>query len=500
MSDQTIDSSKELKKQKNKQRFERCVFWAARISFCIAAIALLVFILYVGDLSFLPVGYFVALLVGAVLVVSLQVLFLCLPKHRMGLRIISFLLSVIVLIASTLGTYGLHFIYKNLDQINQGANVTTIVVSIYVKQDSEYENVEQLKNAIVGVRMEEMNDTIVQAVVKLKDELDAQVNIQEYADYNQLIQALKNGDVDAILLDEGMMLNITEFFDATFLQWARLLSEGTRIEQDIDTEQVKVTNAPFIVYISGMDTKGNYPIAENGRSDVNQIVVVNPVTKKILLVNTPRDTYVALDGDPTKMDKLTHAGVYGVNCSIDTLEALYDIKINYYVKVNFRSLVNIIDALGGITVQSDYAFSISKYAFNKGSNNLTGEQALIFVRYRRGLPGGDMQRGVHQQRVIQAVLKKLMSPAVVSNFADVLTAITDNTKTNLPSDSMNALIQMQLKDMATWDIQTYAMFGSGSQGTLYAFGTQVQYPVLSAPEKQVAEIQALIEQVMQTKK
>ncbi len=492
---QSEASCKALKKQRRQQRFRRVVFWAAWVSFCIEVLALVVFTGYVGVLSFLPHSYFIVLLIGTVILIGLHVLSLCMQKRAVSAGIVSLILSLILAVTSIWGSVALRFVYKNLEQTNQGANVTTIVVSVYVRQDSEYETLEQLKNHNVGVRPDPMNDTMAQAVEQLKEDLAQQVRVAEYADYTQLIQALKDEEVDAILLDEGMVANITEFFDADFLNWARMLSESARVEQEIEIENVDVTKTPFIVYISGMDTKGNYPIADNGRSDVNQIAVINPIAKKILLINTPRDTYVALSGDPAKMDKLTHAGVYGINCSIDTLEALYDININYYVKVNFNSLIRIVDALGGITAESDYAFKAGKYTFHKGLNDLNGDQALAFVRHRYNLPGGDMQRGVHQQRVIQAILKKLMSPAMISNFPEVLTAITDNTKTNLSSDSINALIQMQLTDMAPWEIQTYAMFGKGLKGALYAFGTPVQYDVLTAPEEQIAEIQMLIRQI-----
>lgn len=502
---QTVDIHKEAKTKRHQHRFRRCIFWAAWISFLAEVVALSVFVIYVGILSFLPMGYFVALLLGMVLVTSLQLLSLRLQKRPAGTSIISLFLSVILFVLSIAGISILRFTYKNIDKTNQGAHISTSVVSVYVKQDSVYENLKQLKGHTVGVRIETAEDTISKAVEQLEATLDMQVNVQQYEDYKQLVQALKNGTVDAILLDEGMMSNITEFFDTTFLGWARSLPENIQIEQDIAMEHVSMTKVPFIVYISGVDTRGNRPIADNALSDVNQIAVVNPVAKKILLINTPRDTYVALGGDSTKMDKLTHAGIYGINCSIDTLEALYDIEINYYVKVNFRSLVNIVDALGGVTVQSDYTFSAyaslsgTSYTFYKGSNYLTGDKALAFARHRYNLPGGDMQRGVHQQRVIQAILKKLTTASVMSNFTDVLTAITDNTKTNISSDSINELIQMQLKDMATWDIQTYAMFGNGLMGTLFAFGTPDKYDVLSAPEDQVAEIQTLIQQVMQAK-
>ena len=498
-----LQVDKAVRAKRTRRKMGKGLLWSSWIAFAAMVATLCGLVAYIGILSFLPTGYYVALTTIVVLLCTVMFLALRLQKKPAATSVICLLMSIVMLFVSVFGIWALRFFYSSIEKTNDGANKTTIVVSVYVLDASSYQKLDDLKGKTFGIRVDEMNMTITEEIVKqVKQRLNGQVTVQEYDDFGGLVDALRSGVVDAMIMDQALLSNITESFDPDFESWARALDVELRVEQDVQVQAVSVSTTPFIVYISGLDTRGGGPIRDTGLSDVNQIAVVNPVAKKILLVNTPRDTYVPLIGDPTKMDKLTHAGIYGLNCSMVTLERLYDIRFNYYVRVNFQSVVNIVDALGGITVESDFNFTSSNslsgkvYTFHKGTNYLTGDQALAFARQRQGFAAGDMQRGVHQQRIITAVLNKLTSSAVVSNFTHILPAITDNTKTNISSEEINELIQMQLSDMASWDIQSYAMFGVGTTGPLYTFGTPTHYGVLTAPEDQVAEIQALIAQTM----
>ncbi len=496
-----IDHRQAAKVRQSRKRLRLSLFWVSWIAFFLEVIALSVLVVYVGILSFLPALYFGLLLVAMGFLIGVQMLALRLQRRPSGTSIISGLMSIILIFSACAGFSVLRFVYGSIDKTNEGSETATVVIAVYVDKQAPFDQLSDLEGCAFGIRPEPMSK-LDEAIAQIEQELDDQITIVEYGDYATLVAALRSGEIQAIILDQAMVAtHITESVDSTFEQWTKTVSTH-RIDQDISTDAVNVTKEPFVIYLSGLDTRGIRPVADNGLSDVNQIVVVNPKAKKILLVNTPRDTYVPLSGDPTKMDKLTHAGVYGINCSIETLEHLYDVEINHYVKVNFNSVVKIIDALGGITVHSEYNFSSgasftgATYTFVKGPNYMTGDKALAFARQRYNLPGGDMQRGVHQQAIIRAVLEKMMSSAIVSNFSDVLNAVTEYTTTTISSEDINALIQMQLYDMATWDIQSYAMFGTGLMGTLYAFGTQDKYDVLSAPPEQVAEIKSLIQETM----
>ncbi len=240
-------------------------------------------------------------------------------------------------------------------------------------------------------------------------------------------------------------------------------------DEIIAPNAAKVTKEPFIIYLSGSDTRNYSNIPEKGLSDVNMIIAVDPVNYKILLVNTPRDYYVAMGGDENRMDKLTHAGNQGVECSMKSLEWLYDIEFNYYVKINFKSVVDIVDAVGGITVNSEYNFSsrhsLSRktYNFVVGENKLNGDAALAFARERKSFALGDRQRGKHQQMVINAALDKVISPALLnpSKFSEILSAVTSNTKTNISKKEIKALFKMQLASMRGWETESIAADGTG---------------------------------------
>lgn len=259
--------------------------------------------------------------------------------------------------------------------------------------------------------------------------------------------------------------------------------DNLQIDDDktVVTPKADVTNQPFIVYLSGLDTRNVESIAEKGLSDVNMLVAINPTTKKVLMVNIPRDYYVALDGDSKKMDKLTHAGSKGIGCSMATVENIFGVKCNYYVKVNFKSVVDIVDALGGITVNSEFNFSSEHslsgktYSFKVGENALKGDAALAFARERKSFPKGDRQRGIHQQVVIKAIFNKVISPAILNpaKLNGVLTAITSNMKTNISSDDIKKLVRMQQNDMASWDIQSIAVDGKGASMPSYVAGGQM---------------------------
>ncbi len=282
------------------------------------------------------------------------------------------------------------------------------------------------------------------------------------------------------------------------------ISEIPEDPNAVATEKVNITKEPFLVYISGLDTRGQGQIKDKGLSDVNMVVAVNPKTKKVLMVNIPRDYYVPLDGEQNKMDKLTHAGNYGIGCSMKTLESLFDIKFNYYFKVNFKSVVDIVDSLGGITVNSDYNFtsnyslSHTSYTFKKGENHLSGDAALAFARERKKFSAGDRQRGIHQQKVITGIINKLISPSMLNpaKINKVLNSITGNTKSNVSSAQISSLVQMQLNDMASWDIQSFAVDGTGSSKPSYAAGGQklsVMIPKTETVEEAKTKIKEIFE-------
>lgn len=277
----------------------------------------------------------------------------------------------------------------------------------------------------------------------------------------------------------------------------------------VDPQKVKVTKKPFIVYLSGLDTRNSGEIAEKGLSDVNMIIVVNPQKAKVLMVSIPRDYYVPLWGEKNKMDKLTHAGKYGIECSMETLETLFGIEFNYYAKVNFKSVYDIVNAVGGITVYSEYNFSSRHsytekvYRFVKGPNELNGDSALAFARERDSFITGDRQRGIHQQMVIKAIVEKAISPAMLkpSKIKSILNAVTSNTKTNFTYDEISSLVNYQLDKTPTWDFKTISVDGVGESNYTYTYPRQRLYvmrPDMETVDAAIREIKIALDELPDT--
>lgn len=267
-------------------------------------------------------------------------------------------------------------------------------------------------------------------------------------------------------------------------------------EQDeVDVEELsQITQEPFILYISGNDTSQSM---EHTRSDVNILAVVNPVTKQVLLVNTPRDYYVEISvAENGERDKLTHCGIYGLDCSIDTLSNLYGKEINYYAQLNFAGFVSLIDAIGGINVYNDQEFTAySGYCFKQGDLYLNGTLALEYVRERKSFEEGDNIRGHHQMDVISAVISKLSSGALLANYSEILKSMNDYFACDLSQDEISSLVKMQLNDLATWNVQSYAVVGTGATQTTYSIPDTGVY-VMIPDEASVQHATLLIDKVL----
>ena len=265
-------------------------------------------------------------------------------------------------------------------------------------------------------------------------------------------------------------------------------------------EANKITKEPFVIYLSGVDTRGE--LTENARSDVNVLAAVNPVTKRVALVNTPRDYYVDLAGTSSK-DKLTHAGLYGVETSMETLGNLYGVNVDHYIRINFAGFISIIDALGGVDVYSDQTFTsvgspgyYDPTTFVEGWNHLDGKSALAFARERHAFASGDIQRGINQMKVIDAMLNKIKSPALLMGFSKIMDAASDCFVTSFSQDQISALVRMQLSDFAEWDIESYTVTGTSSSSTkCYSAKGQKLY-VMKPDDSSVSKAREMLASVL----
>ena len=366
-----------------------------------------------------------------------------------------------------------HIIGKILAVLMSG-----VIVFIYLVSS-------KLDSVLNKLNLPEINTDIVDVVVLADDKASSLNDLANYKfAYNS---TASNANVKTAFDSVKSELNKSSLELAEYKSWDDLVTA--------QKSNVNVKKEPFIIYVSGISSEdgADSALSNNALSDVNIVAVINPETKQILLVTTPRDSYIKITGPDGRKgyDKLTHAGNYGVEASIDTLQNLYGIDIDYYVKINFTGCVSVVDALGGITIDSEVEFTCGEdaspipYHFVKGPNECDGEMAVAFSRERHAFAAGDFQRGRNQTAAIKGILQKATSPAILTKYSAVLDAVSDMFLTNIPTSTISDLVKLQLSDGTAWNIQTYSIEGTtqppAGQGPAYLEitglrGASVVYP------------------------
>lgn len=446
------------------------------------------FIAVVSNSGLVPKKYM------AVIIVLLLLLFgVCfgLQYVKNKVHIAGTVLSILVSAGLAVGIFYMMQATQLMKDVG-GATYKTDNMIVVVKKDDPAENLLAAKNYRFGVQTavdQENNEKMVEDVQKA---IGRDMKLEEYETLQEEAEALLKGRIDAAIYNEAFTGIIEEAVEDYSSEVKILYQYG--IDTPIEQEETNVEE-PFHVYISGIDVSG--PITTNSRSDVNIIMTVNPNTRKILLTTTPRDYYVQIPGiSGEQKDKLTHAGIYGVDVSMSTLESLYDIDISYYARVNFTSLIKIVDALGGVDVNSEYAFTTGSYSFGKGVNHLDGKAALAFSRERYSFDAGDNQRGKNQEAVLTAILQKAMSPAILTSANEILASVSDCVETNMTDTEMAKFINMQLSNPSGWSIESVAATGSGDTQPCFSSGGQQLY-VMHPSEASVAEIKGKMKQAVE---
>ena len=410
-------------------------------------------------------------------------------------------------------------VHDTLTEVAKPTPQSGVRMAVYIRADDPAQSLEQAKGYVFAT-MEgyEVNRT-AHVVSYLSSKLGEEVVPVNYSGITQLLDALYNREADAVILNSAY-LTILHSVDgySDFEERTKVLCEVELVEQSKPQNQPKpddgqgdeqnentnpavdtkprpddVTNTPFVVYISGSDTRSSK--LTTGNSDVNILAIVNPVTKQVLLLNTPRDYYIPNPAGNGALDKLTHCGIYGAECSMEALSDLYGIGIDYYAKINFAGFETMVDAIGGVTVYSDVAFSNAGVTVSVGENYFNGSQALAFARERKLLAGGDNDRGKNQMKIIKAVLQKVMSSSIITQYADVLDSLEGMFETSMDRTDINSLVKMQLSDMATWKIDSFAVTGEGDSRTNYSLPGLSVY-VMLPDEGLVAQASGLIDKVV----
>ncbi len=446
------------------------------------------------------------LIMVALLVVNGLHIFVQLPLRRNKLgKLICGVLAVVLSVVMIYGTVAAGAVQSALNKISGIMVEKQVTAVIVMKEDdaTELGDTRGYKFGILANRDQENTQKLLSAM----QESMGQIDTKEYETPAAMADALYDDEIQAIILNEGYISLLTEQEDySDFSDRTKIIYEYvTKHEITSIKPSGSITKQPFVIYCSGSDERDS-DINAKSRSDVNILAVVNPKTRQILLINTPRDYYLplAFNGE---LDKLTHAGMYGVQESMAVLDNLYGTKTSYYGRINFWGLIDIVDALGGIDVYSDYAFDAAagdvegygyrSFSFSEGWNHLEGQEALAFSRERYSFSDGDNQRGKNQMKVIQAIIEKATSPSVLAKYQDLLKAVSDNFITNVSYDQISSLVQMMQKDGASWNIQTMsATQGSGdTMQPCYSSYGELLY-VMPPDYDSVNRIREVIDQVM----
>ena len=478
-------SSKRARKGKTKI----LISWGLLAIYALLAVFLLFLIFKYNMLAFRYLN-----IVVAVLIVALAILcfFLIWSKKAKNLTLILLLLGVLI---NGTSLFAVSQFIGFTSRLNATSNYSNYSMSIAVLADSPIENISQVTSVMGPTGTDK--DNIQQLLNDLKASQNKELTVEESSSYLAAYKSLLAGDTKAILLN-SVFENIIE---------SEYPDYASKIKKIYTKELTKTVETPkdvkgdsFNVYISGIDTYG--PISSVSRSDVNIIMTVNRETKKILLTTTPRDSYVPIaDGGNNQKDKLTHAGIYGVDASIHTLENLYGIDLNYYARLNFTSFLKLIDLLGGVDVYNDQEFTAHTNGkfYPVGKVHLDSEQALSFVRERYSLEDGDRDRGRNQQKVIVAILQKLTSTEALKNYDSIIKGLQDSIQTNMPLETMMNLVNAQLESGGTYKINSQDLKGTGRMDLpSYAMPDSNLY-MMEISDSSLESVKAAINDVMEGK-
>ena len=395
---------------------------------------------------------------------------------KIGSKVLAIILSVLMIFVNV---KVINKAQETIDKISNG-NIQTTTVSVLVKKDSAFQKIEDLDGKQFGIMKNIDRENTDFMLNRLNEQFTNQVSKTEYASGEEMLQDLLDDKTDAIIMNEGFRDSFN-LIDKKFESDTKVIYTLDKQKTIENLKSASVTKESFIVYISGIDTTG--PITTTSRSDVNMLMAVNPVKKKIGLVFIPRDYYVPLqchDGvcETGAMDKLTHAGLYGVEVSQATIENILGVDINYNIRINFDTLTTMVDALGGIEIYSDKdltAYTDPSCHYTEGKQHVGGKCALAFARERYSYAAGDRHRGENQQEVIRSVIEKMTTTNIIKNYESFLNVVQGMFQTNMTTDEITALIQMQISDMSKWNVQSASVDGTGDMVPTYSYGSTPLY-------------------------
>lgn len=481
----------------------------AGIIFAITVFATAGFVMKVAGLNMLPMKYLgLAVLAVVFLLLIIFAFFFLLPAKLKNVvkylvRGLGILMTISLVCVDVVGIQMVNKFEETMAELNDNndeqVKIEEFVIGVYVRTDDKAESLEDVKRYDIGYSLSYDRNNTKKAINVMENALDRNLNLEEYNNIFEMVDQVLAKEKDAFVLSVAYMDIIkgqegyADIMDKVKCIHECVVTSETQVAEKEETP-FDVTKDPFVIYISGHDT--NYA-ATRANSDVNILAIVNPSTKQILLLNTPRDFYIPIsESEDGALDKLTHCGVYGVECSMETLSDYYDVDVKYYAQLNFTGFKRLVDAMGGITIYSEKEFYSTNEGiyFQKGENQVDGEKALAFVRERKQFGRGDHARGHHQMAVIKGMIQKMTSGSMLTNYNQILDSMGGYFRTNVSQEELAAVVKMQLSDMSEWNIQTYAVSGVGRNDVCYSMPNTTTY-VMIPDEATVAHARTLIEMI-----
>lgn len=479
---------------KKKKKF----LFAKNLGFVLSALQFIVSVVFCWQLfrvNLLPDSYSVG--ISIILFLLCVITFLLQYRYKTGIvgKVIAVLLSAVLLFGSAL----LGDVANTIKKMTEGANSQTEKICVYIMADREIPSDWEAAEFTYGILASAHGESVDNMMDILSEKFGKSPKTVEYKTSEDLAEALYSGTVDAIILGDSFVPVITDIETYKNFETETRVLYSEEFSIAVEKKENTLNGDTVVVYLSGIDKFGE--VSTVSRSDVNIIAVANLKTKEVLLINTPRDYFVNLkfsNGSYSSTpDKLTHAGLYGIDVSMNTLETIYDLEFDYYFRVNFTGFMKIIDALGGVEVYVPKTFTANgayKTHFTKGWATLSGQEALDFVRERYAFADGDNQRGRDQMAVISAIIKKASSPAVISGYAEILDSLQRYFQTDMPAEVISEIVKMQLSDGGEWYVRSVSVSGSGASEIPYSMSTK-QWVMLRNNADE-AEVNALISQIL----
>ena len=444
------------------------------VIFSIVMIAATMYLLFnIIKLNVLPTKLLFLMTIVFVLLDLIFILLLCFATKGVVSKIICIIFALAISLGSCLGGYYMSKTGGLLSSMTNVAKHSKNTISVVVKESSDMKKKTDLAGRSVGT-LANINTTGSKKILKELTNSGISMEQKEFGSMTEMLESFYNGEVDSIVISESSRTQITDMEAyANFDNNTRVVYQTSYKVQNTDKAKAvsNITNTPFNVLISGSDTRGGFD--ENGRSDVIMVATVNPKTGTILLTSIPRDFYVTIAcdaGDGCQqgaLDKITHTGIHGTNTTKRTVEQLLGIEINYTFKVGFDTVTDIVDAVDGIDVNVEPGYECNNFlhapglSVHAGVNHLNGEQALGYARERYAYSEGDRQRTKNQQQVLMGIVDKVTSPAIVTNYAQIMDSMANTFSTTMSNDEISSLIKYQLNKNPKWKMEQYMVNGTG---------------------------------------